>query len=142
MLERSFQPNQLKALHRSNPIGLKLEFILTQNIAQCKFILNQNHQGLPGYVHDGVMAFVIDSGMGWIARHKAGVNSVTARMDIDFHNLALIGEPLIMSAWIAKNTKRLLEVAVRIERQDGTLIAEGTSLQYIMSFNEDFNKTT
>ncbi len=142
MLERSAPRNQLKALNRSNPIGMKLEFNLIGNTARSEFVLNQTHQGLSGFVHEGIIAFLMDSGFGWIARHGAGVNSVTARMEIEFHNLAPIGETLIMTVQITKNTTRLLEESVRIERQDRTLIAEGTSLQYIMSSNEDLGRTT
>jgi acyl-coenzyme A thioesterase PaaI-like protein len=118
-----------------DPIGLKLEFRLEDQIALTNLTLNGNHQGLPGQVHDGILAFLMDEGMGWIARHGAGVNSVTAKLEVNFHNRAKIGDPLIMKVRILRNTSRLLEEEARIEGQDGTLIAEGNCLQYITRIN-------
>jgi uncharacterized protein (TIGR00369 family) len=132
MLERNARNPQLKAVHKHNPVGLKLEFKLEGDIARTEFTLNEDHQGLSGYVHEGILALLMDEAMGWMARHAAGVNSVTAKISIDFHQLAAIGEPLVMIAQITRNTTRLLEEAVRIERPDGSLIAEGACIQYIM----------
>jgi uncharacterized protein (TIGR00369 family) len=132
MLDRTARNPQLKAVNKHNPVGLKLEFQLEGNTARTEFILNEYHQGLCGYIHEGIIALLMDEAMGWMARHSGGVNSVTAKMSIDFHQLARVGEPLIMIAQITKNTTRLLEESVRIERKDGSLVAEGTCIQYIM----------
>jgi uncharacterized protein (TIGR00369 family) len=137
MLDRNVRNPQLKAAGRHNPAGLKLEFNLEGNTARTAFTLNEYHQGLAGYVHEGIIALLMDEAMGWMARHSAGVNSVTAKMSIDFHQLAAVGEPLIMIAQITRNTTRLLEETVRVEQRDGTLIAEGTCIQYIMGANPD-----
>jgi acyl-coenzyme A thioesterase PaaI-like protein len=137
-----YRNNQIKLsrpLDRLNPLGFKLEFSIEAKIAITEFALNENHQGLPGYVHEGIIAILMDEGMGWISRYIAGVKSVTAKMDIEFHNLAPIYKPLIMVSRITKTTKRLLEETSRIESKDGILIAEGTCLQYIISLDKNFN---
>jgi acyl-coenzyme A thioesterase PaaI-like protein len=121
----------LKTLNRINPIGLRLEFILEGDVARTEFCLNENHQGFAGYIHEGVIALLIDDGMGWLSRNAAGVSSVTARMDINIHELARVGEPLVMIVKITKKGRRLLKEYVSIERKDGTLLAEGSCLQYI-----------
>jgi uncharacterized protein (TIGR00369 family) len=136
MLDRNNQV-QLKSLNKSNPIGIKLEFKLDGETAQSVFTLNEKHQGPNGRIHDGIIAFLMDVGMGWIARHAAGVNSVTAKLEVDFHRQALTGEALVMTVRITKKTSRLLEESVRIENRDGILIAEGSCIQYIMGPNRD-----
>jgi acyl-coenzyme A thioesterase PaaI-like protein len=142
MLDRNVRNPQLKAVNKQNPVGLKLEFHLEGKTARTTFILNEYHQGLSGYVHEGILALLMDEAMGWMARHSAGVNSVTAKISIDFHQLAMVGESLVMIAQITRNTTRLLEESVRIERKDGSPIAEGTCIQYIMGSNPDAGITS
>jgi acyl-coenzyme A thioesterase PaaI-like protein len=132
------RPNpQAKTGNGLDPIGLKLEFRLEDQTARANLTLNNNHQGLPGQVHEGILAFLMDEGMGWIARHGAGVNSVTAKLEVNFHNRARIGDPLIMKVRILKNTKRLLEEEAQIEGRNGMLIAEGNCVQYITQINRE-----
>lgn len=134
MLERNAK--SLKDLGNITPIGLKLNFHSDSGKARAEFTLNENYQGPYGYVHEGILAFAIDAGMGWAARHIGGFNSVTATLDIRYYNPAGINEPLAVIAEITKNNRHLLEVNARIERQDGALIAEGTCLQYVMGVNK------
>jgi acyl-coenzyme A thioesterase PaaI-like protein len=140
MLNSGDQKPLLKSANKINPVGLKLEFKLDGNTAQTKFTLNESHQGLPGYVHDGVIALLMDEGMGWISRHGVGVKSVTAKLEIDFQSSAKIGEPLMMTAEITKNAKRLIEVAVRIEGEGGTSIAVGNCVQFVMESDHYLNQ--
>ncbi len=136
MLERNIPKHLLKSASQVNPAGLQLKFQRDNNTAQTEFILNENHQGLPGYAHEGVIAMLMDEGMGWISRYGAEVKSVTARLEIEFHQLAKVGETLIMTAQITKNTQRLVEVAVQIKYPDGSLIASGICIQYVIdSYN-------
>ncbi len=131
------QLRAVKTVNKTNPLGLKLNFSLQDNTALTEFTLNENHQGLDGYVHRGLIACLMDEGMGWISRHSAGVNSVTARMQVNFHNSARINEPLKMISRITKSTNRLLEVEVQITNQQETLIAVGTCVQFVMGMNPD-----
>jgi acyl-CoA thioesterase FadM len=135
MLNRSFPKLPLKSLNNLNPIGLKLIFSLNSNIARTEFILNEFHQGISGYVHQGILALLMDEGMGWTARHAAGVSSVTAKMEIVYHKPVKIGELLVMIVQITKHTRRYLEESVRIERRNGVLVADGTCMQYVMDLH-------
>ncbi len=137
MLERDNGKPQLIAVDRQNPIGLKTVFSLEGDTARAEILLNEHHQGPEHYVHRGILAFLMDEGMGWISRHGAGINSVTARMEIEYHNPARIDRPLILTVRITKNSRRLVEIASRIESSDGILIAEGTCLQYVVGMSPD-----
>jgi uncharacterized protein (TIGR00369 family) len=132
MLDSNTPKPRLIAEHRLNPIGLDPAFTLEGDDARAEINLNEHHQGPDGYIHQGILAFLMDEGMGWISRHGAGVNSVTARMEIEYLRPARIDKPLVVIVRIAKNTRRLLEITARIESCDGLLLAEGTCLQYIM----------
>jgi acyl-coenzyme A thioesterase PaaI-like protein len=127
----------LKTAREINPIGLNLQFIMDGGVAQTEFTLNEYHQRFDGYIHEGVIALLIDDGMGWLSRNVAGVSSVTAKMEVKIHKLAKVGEPLVMLARITKNSRKLLEEYVRIESKDGTLLAEGTCLQYKTDILDD-----
>jgi acyl-coenzyme A thioesterase PaaI-like protein len=122
----------LNASQAINPIGLKLEFSYDGKTARTEFKLNENHQGSDKHVHQGILIMLMDEGMGWIARHGAGVDSVSAKLDVEFHTVAKTGELLIMTSYITKKNKRLLEAEARIESNNGVLVAEGYCLQYIM----------
>jgi uncharacterized protein (TIGR00369 family) len=134
MLENT-RTHQLKALKKTSPIGVELKFTLDGNTARTEFRLGEEHLGHSGYVHTGIEAFLMDVAMGWISRHGAGVNSVTARLEIEQHQPAPAGVPLVMTARITKNNKRLVEIKVRIEDKAGRLIAEGSCLQFVMEIN-------
>lgn len=137
MFGKNTRKHQLKSVNKLNPIGLKLDFSLNNNTARTEFTLSNDHQNRQGYVHEGIIAMLMDEGMGWISRHRAGASSVTAKLEINYQLPAKIGEPLVMITQITRNTKRLLEESSRIERKDGTIIATGTCIQYVMSLNPD-----
>lgn len=120
----------MKTANESNPLGLSLSFTREGDIAKAEFVLNENHQRFSGYIHEGVIALLMDEGMGWISRNIAGVSSVTARMNIKVYELPKVGEPLVITAGIKNNSRKLLEEYVRIERKNGALLAEGNCLQY------------
>ncbi len=73
----------------------------------------------------------IDESIGW-ATFQKHIFSVTAKIDIRLRSMARIGEPLTIVARIAKQTSRTLEVEVQMKRQDGSLVAEASSVQFIV----------
>jgi uncharacterized protein (TIGR00369 family) len=136
MLDRKSQTVRLKSQKHISPLGFNLEFKLEGNTARSEFVLAGNRfLGHSGCIHNGILAFLMDVAMGWMARHCAGVNSVTATLEIDYHQPARAGETLIIIAEITRNTRRLLEEKVRIQYSTGALIAEGTCLQFILGPN-------
>ncbi len=49
-----------------------------------------------------------------------------------FKSMARIGEPLIITAQITKQTSRTVEIAVQMKRRDGSMVCEGSSVQFIV----------
>jgi acyl-coenzyme A thioesterase PaaI-like protein len=117
---------------KSNPIGLKLSFAWDGKVASAEFIPNENHQGWSKYVHGGILFCLLDEAMGWAAVYS-GTNNVTARFSARLKRMVQVGEPLIITCWVSRSTKKLLETEAKIELKDGTVIAEGKSTQFVVS---------
>lgn len=120
---------------RNNPIGLKLDFKKSGKAVHAEFIPNQNHEGWPGFVHGGILLAVLDEAFGW-ASLRAGF-SVTARVQARLRNMAKTGEQLMVTGTIINVNKRLIDCKAEICRQDGTVVAEGTSTQFIINRGKD-----
>jgi acyl-coenzyme A thioesterase PaaI-like protein len=114
---------------KDNPISLKLKPYRDGDIARAEFTPSEYHQGWPGYVHGGILMTLLDESIGWISFVNK-IYNVTARMEVRLKSMARIGEPLIVSARIVKQSRRLLEIEADIKRKDGTVVAEAASIQY------------
>jgi acyl-coenzyme A thioesterase PaaI-like protein len=108
-----------------------MRFYMDGEAAKAEFVPTEFHQGWPDYVHGGVLMAAIDEAIGWVVFQKK-IYSVTAKIEVRLKSMARVGEPLIVRAHIAKQTRRTLEVEVDMRRQDGSLVAEASSVQYIV----------
>jgi acyl-coenzyme A thioesterase PaaI-like protein len=123
---------------QANPIGLKLKFVWDEKTrtASAEFTPGENLQGWAGYVHGGITACVLDEAMGWVAMF-AGTNNVTAKMQVRFKQMVPVGNTYLVSCTVSKQTSRLIETTATLSGQDGTVYAEGTSVQFVVSAHED-----
>jgi acyl-CoA thioesterase FadM len=132
MLNSRARNLELKLGNFGNLSGIKLKFELNGDKARTEFAFNQYHQEFNREVHKGVIAILIDAGIGWLARNGARVSSVTAKMEMVFLRQITVEEPLVMIVQIVKNKKRILEQIAQIERPDGTQLVKARCLQYII----------
>lgn len=116
---------------RNNPFGLKLSFRCNGKEVVADIIPGEYYQGWHGVVHGGIIVSMLDEAMAY-AVHFAGKNCLTAEMDIKFKCLALVGEPLVITASITKITRRLIKARAKVCLQDGTMVAEGTGTQFVI----------
>ena len=117
---------------KANEHGLKMKFCQEDaDTVNGEFIPNENHQGWPGYVHGGILITAMDEVIGWAAHFK-NIYTVTAKIEVRLKSMARIGDPLIVSAHITKKTKRTLEIEAKIKRKDDSIVAEASSIQFIM----------
>ncbi len=116
---------------KENPHSLKIKFFKDGDIAKAEFVPTEFHQGWPGHVHGGALMAAIDECIGW-ATYQKNIFSVTAKIDIRLRSLARIGEPLAITAQIIKQTTRTLEVEVQMKRKDGSIVAQASSIQFIV----------
>jgi beta-phosphoglucomutase family hydrolase len=121
---------------QANPIGLKLKFDWDGTTARAEFTPGLNHQGWSGYMHGGITACVLDEAIGWAAM-LVGYNNLTAKMQTRYRKMIPIGQPLIVTCTVTKNTARLIETEARLTAADGTVMAEATSIQFVVSAREE-----
>ena len=116
---------------RNNPIGLKMQFRREGDRVTALFTPQEEHQGWPGVVHGGIIAAVIDEAMGY-ANHFAGMNCLTAKMDIKLKRPAPIGETFTVTSFIEKSSRRLVVARASISLPDGKLVAEGKATFFVI----------
>lgn len=116
---------------QSNTIGLKLSFRRDGDSVFGEFICGEEYQGWPGIIHGGIIACILDEAMSHAA-HSNGKSCITAKLEIRFKNPASVGETLLISSHLTRNTRKLIEAKAKISLKDGTVVAEGSALQYIV----------
>jgi len=117
---------------KENKHGLHMKFHQEDSgTVKSEFTPGENHQGWPGYIHGGILMTVMDEAIGWTG-HLNNIYSVTAKIDVRLRSMVRVGEPLTVSARITKQTSRTLEVQAKITRPDSSLVAEASSLQFII----------
>jgi acyl-CoA hydrolase len=116
---------------KDNPQSLKMKLIKKDGTAKGEFLPTECHQSWPGHVHGGALLAVLDEGIGWAAFSK-NIYAVTAKIEVRLKSMARIGEPLEVSANIIKQTSRTVEVEARINRRDGSVVAEAAALLFIV----------
>lgn len=119
---------------QNNPLGLKLSFEWDGKKARAEFTPTKFYQGWPGVVHGGIISTLLDEAMAYAARFE-GVNCFTSRIQVNFRRPALIDQPLIITAWVTRNAKRLIGTKASVSLLDGTLVAEGTATQFVIETN-------
>jgi uncharacterized protein (TIGR00369 family) len=116
---------------QKNPIGLRLCFDCRDGSVVTEFIPNQHHEGWPGFVHGGILFTLLDEAMGHTFYHE-GRKGVTAKAEVRFKHPARIGEPLVVHGRVEARTRRLIESRATVATKDGTLVAEGKGLMYLV----------
>ena len=115
---------------QNNPIGLKLNFTREGGVIRTEFTPDKAHQGWPGLLHGGILGCLLDEAMSNIA-YATGNTCLTASISIRLRQPVKVEVPLVITAWITRQRKKLIETAGRACLKDGTIIAESTAKQFI-----------
>jgi acyl-coenzyme A thioesterase PaaI-like protein len=98
-----------------NPIGLHLQFTLTEDGVAARFTPEPAHQGFDDVVHGGIISTVLDEAMAW---------AVTAEISVRFKTPLAVGEEVTVTARVTDNRGRLVATTGAIARdRDGATIA-------------------
>ena len=116
---------------KDNPHSLKIKMDRGNPVARAEYTPTEFHQGWPGFAHGGALSAAIDECVG-LATFLNRIYAVTAKLEIRFKSMARIGEPLIITAQINKQTSRTVEISVQMKRHDGSVVCEGSSVQFIV----------
>ena len=115
---------------QNNPIGLKLNFTREGDVIRAEFTPDKAHQGWPGLLHGGILGCLLDEAMSNVA-YATGNTCLTASINIRLRQPVKVEVPLVITAWITRQRKKLIETAGQVCLKDGTVIAESTAKQFI-----------
>ena len=113
----------------NNTGGLRLHFEIDKEKQTLKttFTPTPVYQGYDGIVHGGILCTLLDEAMAKLV-YELGYHSVTASLEVRFKTPAPILEPLSVYGEIVELNKKLIRAKARIEKKDGTVIAQATSV--------------
>jgi acyl-coenzyme A thioesterase PaaI-like protein len=130
MLDSNLDEGYCFGCGRNNPIGLKLKFTRDGDTLRSEFTPEKTHQGWPGLLHGGILGCLLDEVMSNIA-YANGNTCLTASINIRLRQPVRVEVPLVITARITRQRKKLIETEGRVCLRDGTVIAEGTAKQFI-----------
>ena len=111
-----------------NPGGLRLSFEIDRERQTMKttFVASPAFQGYDGIVHGGILSTLLDEVMAKLS-YELGYNTVTGSLEIKFRKPAPILEPLSVYGEITGAKGRIVKARAHISKEDGTILATGTS---------------
>jgi uncharacterized protein (TIGR00369 family) len=77
-------------------------------------------------VHGGILSTLLDEAMAKLS-YELGYDAVTASLEVRFKKPAPILEPLNIIGEITEVNQRLVRAQAKITKDDGTVLATGTS---------------
>ena len=112
-----------------NPGGLRLVFEMdaAEKTIRTEFTPAKTHQGYQDVTHGGLISTVLDEAMTKLA-FQLGMDAVTGRLTVRFKRPLMVGEKVIVTGRILKESGRAIEAEASAVREDGTVIAEAEGL--------------
>lgn len=120
------QANHCFVCGPANPIGLKVQFRLDEDVCRAEFTPEAKHMGYANVTHGGIVFSLLDDVMAnWL--WLRGEHSFTARANIRYRAELPIGTPVLLEGICAKRKGRLAMMEGKvIGLADGLLYAEAT----------------
>jgi len=109
---------------KDNPIGLKIEFEMTNGKAAGEYTPIRNFEGYKDVLHGGIISSLLDEVMAY-AVFSRGLLAVTTQMEVKFRKAAKIGEKLFLEGAIFEDRGKIILVEGKILNQKGGIVATG-----------------
>lgn len=138
-LIRPLEVNTCFGCGEENPIGLKLSFHWDGASATTILVTRKEFEGWPGIIHGGIVFTLLDEAMAWVSRFL-DMDTLTVRSDVRFRRPLRVGDEVILTGMVVKQTRKVLDAKSTITLKDGTLIAEGTATMLVMENLSNFMK--
>jgi len=110
-----------------NPEGLRLKFHFDEvnHRVNCKFRLPQRYWGPPKHAHGGIVATILDEGMGKVNKLRQ-VIAVTSTMTVDYLKMVPLGKWLVVEGWEERVNGREHYNVAEIRNEAGEVLARST----------------
>ena len=123
----------------NNPSGLKLSFMLEDEVLYSEITPLKIHEGYHNILHGGIAATLHDEIAAWYVYTVLGTSGVTSSMDIKYKKPVYTNKgPLRLNASLKETNRRLAKIYTRLYTGDGTLASEAEVTYFI--FPEDVAK--
>jgi uncharacterized protein (TIGR00369 family) len=110
-----------------NPKGLRLKFTFDEvnHRVECRFRLAKRYWGPPKHAHGGVVATILDEGMGKVNKLRQ-VIAVTSEMTVQYLKMVPLGKPLTVVGWEERVNGREHYNVAEIRNEQGEVLARST----------------
>jgi len=112
---------------KKNRIGLHLKFKTKGRKTNATFIPKKEHQGYKDIVHGGILAAVLDEAMTRLG-YEIGLNTVTARLEVDLRKPAYVNKKLFLEGRIIKEEERKVLAESVLKNEDNETVAEAKGI--------------
>ena len=114
-----------------NPIGLKLDFRLVDNICYSEFTPGADHCGYDNVTHGGIVFSALDDVMAnWL--FLKGFKAFTAKCDIRYRDALPIGTKVRLEGHCTKQKARLTQMKGLMIRNDTNEVVAQTEAAFMM----------
>jgi acyl-coenzyme A thioesterase PaaI-like protein len=113
---------------QANLFGLQLELESRPGGGvEGRFFVKQDHQGVPGYAHGGVLAAALDEAMALLLFGE-GTFALTRRLEVDLLAPAPVGTFVRVEAELEESDARTLRLRASASSEDGRELAVAKGL--------------
>ena len=120
-----YWPGNCFACSRTNPVGLKLRFWISEQGCLSKCILSENYSGFTGIAHGGIISTLIDEVAAWTIIVKKKKLGFTTDMSIRYIKPVPVNTEIIIQGEIINNDDKKVNVKTSIISGNNILLAEG-----------------
>ena len=122
----------------ANPIGLNLDFYLSDDMVCTDVTLTRNHVGWQNMAHGGIVSTLLDEVMSWTAIYLKKEYFVTRRMEIKYIKPVLVEIPLTVKGQLLRDLRGpFVEVKAEIFNQQAEVLARSTG-RFVSVSNDDY----
>lgn len=119
------------ACGQDNPIGLRIEFNVVDDVCTAEFTPGANHVGWHDTVHGGIIYAALDDVTANVL-YKTGRKAHTARCEIRYRQPARVGETLRLKGWIEKQKGRLVVLCGEARRKADDIVVADCEARFML----------
>jgi acyl-coenzyme A thioesterase PaaI-like protein len=109
-----------------NPGSLGLRLAIDGERVTGEVVLDERHQGAPGFAHGGAVATALDDTLGTLLV-VLGQPGVTARLEVNYRRPAFLGRRFRLEAEVERVEGRKIHMTA-LMRDDGEVVADARAL--------------